>query len=151
MGARSAITCSFAIVHIVSAVVPSPSPLFNCTFAPLYASKYTAAAIGITKLGTAFFAMRDPGYLFTRRDHLDFGNWSLAFGIVAGDSINMIEGFEGPGVLAWDDNACKIAWPRAKDEWIPLDPMTDGTYDMQLLSPNSYAVAYEKAISDSDL
>lgn len=113
--------------------VASGGPGKDCVFAPLYYSHSADALIGVTVLGRTFFAVRSFDLLFQQRQHLDLGNWSLAFGEVGDAEIKATEGFEGPGILhaskelatgpaqadAPDAPFCEILWRHTNDTWHP--------------------------------
>jgi len=125
----------------------------QCDVARMYISNTTHDLLGVTLLGKRILAIRDTTALFTHRDrHLDFGNWTIAFGFLEEDYIGMEEGFVGNGTLApspLHPEYCQVHWALANDTWIPHPGTESDDFFQDTAFSKLGGVYYESAMYDA--
>ena len=126
----------------------------QCDVARMYISNTTHDLLGVTILGKHVFAIRDAAALFTHRDrHLDFGNWTIAFGTLEEDYIGMEEGFIGKGALTSSHlhpDYCQVHWPLVNDTWIPHPGVESDDFFQDTAFSKLGGVNYESAMYDAN-
>jgi hypothetical protein len=94
--------------------------------APVYVSRSTNDALGLTVLGKHVFVVRDGSKIFTQRESSRAGNWTIAFGEIDKGRLTIQDGFSDQGRFSAPNdsysNLCTIRWSTSDDTWLPLPP-----------------------------